>query len=44
MEITSDYSAHLVEMDEKDAQQECRERILVEKREWERCRGDNRTM
>ena len=43
-EITSDYSAHLVEMDVKDAQQECRGRILVEKREWDRCQGDNRTM
>jgi hypothetical protein len=44
VEITSDYSAHLLEMDEKDAQQECRGRILVDKKEWERYRGDNRTM
>ena len=43
-EITSDYSAHLIEMDEKDAQQECRGRVLVDKREWERIRGDNRAM
>ena len=43
-EITSDYSAHLMEMDEKDAQQECRGRVLVDKKEWERIRGENRAM
>ena len=44
IEISSDYTAHLWDMDEKDAQQRQGERIFVVEKEWKCLKGDNKQM
>ena len=44
IDITSNYTANLIDMEEIEAQQKMGERILVVEKDWKRCQADNKAM
>jgi len=44
VDITSNYTANLIDMEEIEAQQKMGERILVVEKDWKRIQADNKAM